>query len=107
MTFVLPSVEPSLTKSNSHTGGLFCIFSKRSRNNGKTCSSFRKGIMMLRSGWLISKRDRIPHRKDFTKLFHLVTFSIDFAPLWECLKYSQLLPNLNSDAKGIIHVRLL
>jgi hypothetical protein len=34
------------------------MLSNRSRNNGKTCSSFRKGITMLNSGWLIAVANR-------------------------------------------------
>src|SRR5262249_30708496 len=61
-------VEPSLTKSNSQLAGRFCIFSNRSRNNGKTCSSFRRGITTLNSGSLISKRTH--YKKDSTRQFH-------------------------------------
>src|SRR5262249_54309520 len=53
MNSALPSVEPSLTKSNSQVAGRFANFSNRSRNKGKTRFSFRKGTTTLSSGWVI------------------------------------------------------
>jgi hypothetical protein len=46
----LPSVEPSLTKSNSHVDGRSASISSRARSSGKTFASFKKGMMMLSSG---------------------------------------------------------
>ena len=46
----LPSVDPSLTKSNSRVEGRSASFSSRSRSNGKTFASFKKGMTMLSSG---------------------------------------------------------
>src|SRR2546423_12074649 len=50
INWALPSVDPSLTKSNSHLDGRSASFSNRSRNNGKTFASFKKGMTMLSSG---------------------------------------------------------
>src|SRR5438477_12749032 len=50
INWALPSVDPSLTKSNSHLGGRSASFYNRSCNNGKTFASFKKGMTMLSWG---------------------------------------------------------
>src|SRR6188472_2578766 len=68
----LPSVDPSLTKSNSHVEGRSASFSNRSRNNGKTFASFKKGMTMLSSVC-------------FMALYCESSYQINFVPVTNCI----------------------
>ena len=62
-------------QSSSHAADRFRTLSNRSRNNGKTCSSLRKGITTLNSGWSIALTNGIFYDSKRTYQQHKVLTS--------------------------------